>query len=460
MTVAKYAALMAPLHLVDAVQIDDAVRPGAVAAIIDKNLQMSTAGLKSYFFAGWEPSLVDLLVVAAVVEFCDMVHRRPALGWARRFDVLVAVHNPELWRQPEVQEALAGAAGFLTGDLWTFRFVKRQRSADPVPQQPLNLGSSARIIMPYSDGLDSRAVASLVADQEGDGLVRVRLGAKGADLKARSRRRQPFTVVPYEVRVSRTQRRESSGRSRGFKFAVVTGIAAHLARVDRIVVTESGQGVLGPVLTVTGHAYPDYRVHPAFSRTIERLFMALLGRSARYVYPRLWSTKGETIAAAVALPSGLDLAETRSCWQQSRQVAVDGRRRQCGVCAACLLRRMSMHRAGLNEPETTYVWTNLSAPTMREGAAEGFTLFTKALEEYVVAGVLHLDHLAALAGSRLHAQSKRRVARELAAAEGADEGMTMERLEDLLSRHRDEWRSFLVMLGPHSFVARLASLAP
>jgi hypothetical protein len=451
---------MAAPHLVDAVQVGDAVRPGALSAIIDKNLRMSTAGLKSYFFAGWEPLLVDLLLVAAVVEFCDVVHRRPARGWARRFDVLVAVHDPELWRQPEVLAALADAAGFLTGDLWTFGFQKRQRPADPVPQQPLDLGSSARVIMPYSDGLDSRAVAALVEHHEGGGLVRVRLGDKGADLKARSRRRQPFTAVPYGVRVSRSERRESSARSRGFKFAVVTGIAAHLARVQRIVVTESGQGALGPVLAVTGHAYPDYRVHPSFSRRIERLFTVLLGRSARYEYPRLWNTKGETLAAAAALPSGFDWAETRSCWQQSRQVAVDGRRRQCGVCGACLLRRMSMHRAGLDEPAATFVWPNLSAPTMREGAAEGFTLLTKALEEYAVAGVLHLDHLAALAGSRLHAQSKRRVARELAAAEGADERMTVDLLEDLLHRHRDEWRSFLAMLGPRSFVTQLASVTP
>jgi hypothetical protein len=121
---------------------------------------------------------------------------------------------------------------------------------------------------------------------------------------------------------------------------------------------------------------------------------------------------------------------------------------------------MSMHRAGLDEPAATYVWSNLSAPTMREGAAEGFKLFTKALEEYAVAGVLHLDHLAALAGSRLHARSKQRVARELAAAEGADERMIVDLLEDLLHRHRDEWRSFLEKLGPQSFITRLASVTP
>lgn len=455
-----YAAGPDSPSIVDVVIRGDQVRPGSYPAYIDENLKLSTSGLESYFFAQWQPILVDLLVVAAAVEFCDVVHRRPAHGWSRSFDLSISVHDPHIWNASSVINALSDAAGFLTGDVWTFRFVKRSKPATPVRQQSLELGALAKVIMPYSDGLDSRAVAALVASDEGGGLVRVRLGAKGSDLRSRSQRRRPFTAVPYEVRVPGPERRESSARSRGFKFAVVTGIAAHLANVSRIIVTESGQGALGPVLAVTGHAYPDYRVHPALSRRMERLFDALLGRSARYEYPRIWSTKGETLAAAASLPSGFDWPDTRSCWQQSRQVAVDGSRRQCGICAACLLRRMSMHHAKLNEPPETYVWSELSTSTMREGAAVGFTLFTKALEEYAIAGVLHLDHLAALPGSEPHSRSKRRVVRDIAIAFEEDEGSVPAKLESLLVRHRAEWLSFLTSLGPKSFIRRLASVTP
>ena len=453
-----YAADTDRSSFVDVVIRGDQVRPGAIPAYIDENLRLSTAGLESYFFAQWQPILVDLLVVAAAVEFCDVVHRRPAHGWSRRFDLSISVHEPHIWNALDVIDALSDAAGFLTGDVWNFRFVKRSQPATPVRQQSLELEALARIIMPYSDGLDSRAVAALVASDEGGGLVRVRLGAKGADLKSRSQRRRPFTAVPYEVRVPGPERRESSARSRGFKFAVVTGIAAHLANVSRIVVTESGQGALGPVLAVTGHAYPDYRVHPALSRRMERLFKALLGRSARYEYPRLWSTKGETLSAAASLPNGFDWSDTRSCWQQSRQVAVDGSRRQCGICAACLLRRMSLHHAGLSDPPETYVWNDLSAATMREGAATGFALFTKAQEEYAIAGVLHLDHLAALSGSESHSRSKRRVVRDIAIALEEDEQSVASKLESLLERHRAEWLSFLASLGSKSFIRRFASV--
>jgi 7-cyano-7-deazaguanine synthase in queuosine biosynthesis len=455
-----YAADADSPSYIDVVMRGDQVRPGAAPAYIGETLKLSTTGLESYFFAQWQPILFDLLVVAAAIEFCDVVHRRPAHGWSRRFDLCIAVHDAQAWNKSSIIDALSDAAGFLTGDLWSFSFSKRSQPAVPVREQSLQLGASAKVIMPYSDGLDSRAVAALIAATDGGGLVRVRLGAKGSDPKSRAQRRQPFTAVPYKVSVPRAERRESSARSRGFKFAVVTGIAAHLANVSRIIVTESGQGALGPVLAVTGHAYPDYRVHPAFSRKMERLFEALLGRSAGYEYPRLWSTKGETLAAAASLPGGFAWSDTRSCWQQSRQAAVDGRRRQCGICAACLLRRMSMYTAGLSEAPETYVWNDLSAPTFREAAAAGFSLFTKALEQYAIAGVLHLDHLAALAESELHVRSKRRVVREVAAALHEGEHSVAAKLESMLLRHRVEWLSFLNSLGSKSFIGRLASVSP
>lgn len=444
--------------VVDALEEGRPSRDGALAAVIGRDLKLSITGLKSYFYADWQPVLVDLLVVAAVAEYCDVVAHRPAWGWARAFDVQVAVHDPARWNAPLVREALQDALGFLTGDRWTFSFTAR---AAPVPQvrQMLDLGHPAKTIIPYSNGLDSLAVAALTSEAQPSDLVRVRLGAALADQKSHNRRRQAFASVPYEVRVVKGRRKESSARSRGFKFAVITGIAAVLAKADKIVVTESGQGALGPVLTVSGQAYPDYRVHPAFTMRVERLFATLLGHSAHYDFPRLWSTKGETIAQAARV-APQPWAETRSCWQQSRQVGMGGKQRQCGVCAACLLRRMSLQAAGVVEPADAYVWENLGASDFRSGAAPGFKLVTAALEQYAIAGVLHLDHLAALPDSPLHRRLIRRSAREVGDALGESLEDTEMKLLSMLERHRDEWRNFLARLGPDSFVTKLSSVVP
>jgi len=444
---------------VDVVDHELRVREGAELAALGDAIRLSTEGLETYFFSKWRPELFDLLVVAAAAEYCDAAKARSTVSWSRIFDVRVAVHDVQLWSSPAVKSALEDALTFLTGDTWIFSFVARRQSAESIRQATLELPAGAKIIMPYSDGLDSRAVHAITAQAaDGAGLVRVRLGSVGVDEPQRERRRAAFTLVPYKVQVP--QRKESSARSRGFKFAVVTGVAAQIAGVARIVVTESGQGAFGPMMAVSGQIYPDYRVHPLFTTRVERLFDELVGSTARYDYPRLWSTKGETLAEAAALPNPPSWSDTRSCWQQSRHASVDGRRRQCGICAACMLRRMSMFTAGLAESADAYIWENLSASTFEAGVAAGFTGITDSMREHAIAGVLHMDHLADLATASSAVRAVRRIARETAEVLHEDPVEIEGRLRSLLARHAAEWRRFLGALAPESFVRGLSAVQP
>lgn len=447
-------------HRVDAIEIGEAPRDGARLATLGQTITLSIEGLKDFFFADWRPELIDLLVIAAAVEYCDLSVRRPSWGWARSFDLLVAVHEDEQWSAAPVRGALEEALAFLTGDRWRLSFTKRHDAVVKVTPRRFVFDTPDKVIMPYSDGLDSRAVAALVEEKEKGGLVRVRLGSKGVDSARIPRKKRRFAVVPFEVKLDKRQRVESSARSRGFKFAVITGIAAQLAPVDRIIVTESGQGALGPILASSGQSYPDYRVHPAFTRRIERLFEALTNKAPSYEYPRIWNTKGETLAAATALPKPPTWHDTRSCWQDSRRVSFDGARRQCGICAACMLRRMSIHRAGIDEPSSGYIWEDLGAAEMEDGAVAGFSGMSSAFRDYAFAGILHLDHLAALSRSELHRRTVRRVARETAEALGIEMAEGEREIMELLERHRAEWLDFLVSLSSRSFVARVAMVSP
>jgi hypothetical protein len=212
------------------------------------------------------------------------------------------------------------------------------------------------------------------------------------------------------------------------------------------------------MLAVSGQAYPDYRVHPNFSRRMERLFKALTGKAPWYEYPRLWHTKGETLRESASLKAAPTWTDTRSCWQQSRQSSVGHHRRQCGVCAACMLRRMSMFAAGIDEPPETYIWERLSAMDFEEGAAQGFVHITPAMRHYAIAGVLHMDHLADLAESPAHARTIHRAARDTAEALERDSVSVEQQLHSLLERHAAEWRAFRRALGPSSFVSKLASV--
>ena len=225
----------------------------------------------------------------------------------------------------------------------------------------------------------------------------------------------------------------------------------------RIVLPESGQGALGPALVPVGPTHADLRSHPSFTDRMETFVSALFGHAVCYEFPRLWRTKGETLAEFLeACPEDVKWVATRSCWQGARHVSVSGRRRQCGICAACLLRRMSVHAAGRSEAPESYVWEDLSADRFEDGAACAFSNRKPrgALHEYAIAGVLHLDHLANLRQSAEDAGPLRKQVFLLSRSLGLDERETEDRLERMLRRHEEEWRSFVESLGPRSFVAQ------
>jgi hypothetical protein len=423
---------------------------------IGSNVAFETESLESYFFSTWEPVAYDALLVAAAVEFADRTVRRTAYVWERQIELRVPVHDVLHWSGRAVAATLHDALGFLTGDRWHVTFYERTHAADRPQQVTLNLPSGVSAVIPYSNGLDSCAVAGLMARELGSSLVRIRLGSVSSDGEDHDRERQPFTAVPYKVRADGTAFVESSARSRGFKFALISGLAAYLAHAQRIIVPESGQGALGPSLVPVGQAYEDYRSHPLFTTRMEAFLTALLGTKARFEFPRLWQTKGETLRQFVDESGDGKWAATWSCWRQNRHVSVDGRRRQCGVCAACMLRRMSVHGAGLSEPAERYVWTDLSARTFEAGAAASYRekdKITRASREYAIAGALHLDHMASLP-----TDATARSALDLAAAQlGLTLNLTRDsarsKLKRLLEQHRTEWEDFMGSLGPDSFVA-------
>jgi 7-cyano-7-deazaguanine synthase in queuosine biosynthesis len=442
-----------PSERVDVVERDESARDGRLTCEIGKHIVLDTDLLASYFLTKWEPIIFDALLVAAGVEFCDKVKRRPKLGWGRTFELRVPVSDPERWKSPEVHKALTDAVQFLTGDVWDLTFVKRRKVLE-TPQETLQLSLNGDLaILPFSEGLDSRAVAGLMAEKWGDRLIRVRLGTKTHDRpKTPGGRPQPFTTIPYEVKSVGHSFPESSARSRGFKFAMLSGIAAYLSKARTIFVPESGQGALAPALIPVGQAYGDYRNHPLFTGRMAVLLEALFEHKVQFEFPRLWFTKGETLAAYLNANSNAEWSKTRSCWQDNRHASVDGKRRQCGICAACMLRRLSVYSAGLTEKRETYIWENLKAHTFEDGAAAGLKKIDRAQRQYAIAGTLHLDHLANLKESPIHASTIRLNASQLAKALGLPEHLARNKLDRLLDNHASEWKAYMSSLGSKSFV--------
>jgi hypothetical protein len=453
------ASLLAtPSIAVEVMESSARGRRGHVRCQIGEHVTFSTEGLETYCFANWEPVVYDALLVAAAVEFADRIQHRSALKWDRKLQLRIPVHDPDRWNDRTVSAALHDALNFLTGDQWQISFRKRAKPVDGVQQQRFELPAGITTVIPFSDGLDSRAVAGLMAKELGDKLILIRLGSKGSDVRPSRRYRYPFTSVPYHVTPGAGRFIESSARSRGFKFALICGLAAYLAKADQIIVSESGQGSLGPALVTVGQAYEDYRSHPLFTNRMEKLLAAILSHEVNFQFPRIWHSKAETLAKFVAECESSGWAATLSCWQQNRQVSVEKKRRQCGICAACMLRRMSIHAARLTESKETYVWENLTASTFEQGAAPSFPRqkITGKMKQYAIAGALHLDHLAELRTSPANARTLDLNIFQLSRSLGLPEQDVQQRLNRLLIQHEMEWKDFVHSLGQNSFVANWA----
>lgn len=313
-------------------------------AEIDEQILFDTEVLDALAVGGCQPVHYDLLLLCAAVEFADRRWKRPQ-SWSRTLYVTVPVIKLEIWQSPEVKTSLERALKYLTGDSWHFDFVQASNLTPcEFRQLKLHFDDLKTFAIAYSEGLDSRAVSALSGDKSEALCIRVankQHQAQSGD--------SFFTQIPFKVKNGNG--RESSFRSRSFQFAAVTAIAAHIRSVKRIVVPESGQGALGPAILPLYGVYADYRNYPAFFRKMEQFIKEVLGYEVQFEQPRLWSTKGQTVLDFLKLPEKRveHLTNTRSCWQTRHVVNVNGRRLQCGLCAACLLRRLSLHTAGIQE---------------------------------------------------------------------------------------------------------------
>ena len=436
----------------------DVVEPGCharkkrIPLDLSRDVKFSTAALETYAFAQWKSVIYDAMVVAAAIEYGDRIVKRYPQGWSRRISLQIPVHDPSHWSAHDVSGALHDTIRFLTGDHWSINFIQRSRDAPSPSQRYLSLPVKTKAVIPYSDGMDSRAVAGIVGASLGDKLVRVRVGSKKWDNPRNDNGWEPFTMVPYKVHFKKSNK-ESSVRSRGFKFALIGAIAAYLTDADEIVIPESGQGAIGPALVTVGHTHPDYRSHPLFTIRMQRFVEALLEKRLSYVFPRIWSTKGETLREFVSLPGDRNWDGTKSCWRDNRSSSVNGKYRQCGVCAACMLRRVAVHAADLTEPADTYVAVNMGATTLEGALDPGFKGMNRAFREYAIAGFLHLNHLAEM--SKEDSLVTRHAAL-IAPALGLSNEKSREQLTALLMRHAQEWKNYMDSLGQDSFVTRWA----
>jgi len=433
---------------------------GSIACVVGRELQVDPDVLANYCFNDLTPLAFDLALVASAVAFTDrIVPRTLSTGWVRQLRLSLPVSS-ERWRRLDVRNRLLDTLHLLTGDSWDIRFRFVKSASRKSAQSVLQFQHPNAVAMPYSDGLDSFAVARLFQhsqDAAGQTLILVTTGAR-TDVDQGHAKGRVRVAVPFQFSEARSgiRLREPSYRSRAFVYGALAGLAVNLAGGTRVLIPESGQSSLGPALCPVGGEALDLRSHPRFTKALADFLSCLLEAPIAFEHPHLWSTKGETLAGLSSRGLADRWQRTRSCPRSTRHVRLRGMKVHCGVCAACLLRRQSLLRAGLCDLEP-YQWPLLNAPTLAEAAAESARPTNEDDFRHAACGALCMNDLANIANEP-DELSLRQAVSDMPTNFGTREQL-MQNLRRLVGAHHTEWCAFVAAQGDRSYLHKVIGRA-
>jgi len=396
--------------------------------------------------------ILDLLRIAASVYFLDRLIRRDRKhgpeSWARTISYSLEVREPEFWMSPPVHRLLQETLSFLSGDRWglTFsRFTDDERNALEW-QRPLDseyLGGLRRVCL-YSGGLDSAAglarqivgfpnVATLAVTVQ----HRTDLGRKAGDqLRVLSQSLKADcipVVVPFEMPAPKTLVRseEKSQRSRAFLFAATGAAVAAALGLQQLEMYESGLGAINvPLLVGMEGSQATRGSHPTFLRLMSELLTHVVGHDFHVVLPFAGMTKGELVGGLASEELRKLAASTVSCAHFPVRVEQGDHWRSCGLCPACIFRRVALHAAGIEEASDRYQH-DLFDPRCSQLPAKKL--------RYLTAYLLQIDSLRDLDDSRLPPL----IARHLAWTDVIHPGESPHSYVEMFRRYRSEWYGFL-----------------
>ena len=322
------------------------------------------------------PRLLDLLRIASTVFFTDRIVKRDRRNgpssWPRTISLTLEVADPNFWSDRNITQQLSEVLQFVSGDRWTIRFSRpaSEHALGIEWQRPLAstfFPSNPRLCL-YSGGLDSAAgLAHQLSLPDDKPIVPITVRHR-SDLgnKVRNQLRSfsrllghelHSVVVPFEMSSPSklAQSEETSQRSRAFLFIAVGAAVADAYQVSRLEMYESGVGAINaPLLAGMEGLQATRGSHPHFLYLMSKFVSQISGRTLQVVLPFLGITKGELVAS-LSRPELYEIANaTCSCPSFPIRVHKAGLQQSCGVCAACLFRRLAMYSAGIEEDTKNY----------------------------------------------------------------------------------------------------------
>ena len=286
----------------------------------------------------------------------DLAHRR------RKIRLRIAVLDLPFWESTDTQKALQDALWILTEDDWQFKFSKRETPLTPCAQDFLLANpiiKPVRVAL-FSGGLDSFAGVAYQLQMPGlnhvfvSGVTHGRMGdGQRQQMSSLLRNNNGKNVRHLQIwhrlkeKKIRDNTLEGSQRSRAFMHITLGAIAALHVGANELYMYENGFGALNLPFDATQIGIETSKAaNPIFHRATEKFIEQVSGRPFKIVNPFLFLTKAQALRQAHVDEFGSSLAETFSCdrfpdWREGRP--------QCGTCASCILRRLSIEAANMDD---------------------------------------------------------------------------------------------------------------
>jgi len=351
---------------------------------------VGTVGAQAYDAAtrlSLQPSraAMDLLSIAMAVTAADtfILRADEPDGWRRTYEMHLPLSEPERWIP--LKAHLEATLRFLSSDIWHFEFTCGGMDPPPISEiksrnRVVNLARVDCVSL-FSGGLDS-AIGALDLIAKGVRPLLVSHASKGdadkqdivANLLPSACERMSVNSYPTWAGAD-----DDSQRTRSFQFLALGALAAEaVARYRRVpkadlFVCENGLIALNPPLTPRRMGSHSTRTaHPHFLGSVQALLNGA-GIPVTVSNPYRFATKGEMAIPHAASGTFSKFAtETVSCGKWKR------RDQQCGRCVPCLIRRASLHAAGVPDG-TDYQYPDLQIVMSDEGGRDDLIAVQAAL---------------------------------------------------------------------------------
>lgn len=330
----------------------------------DKHLQIAHIGNKVLdsvrrLGVGLNNQVMDFLTIAMAVTAADtfVLRKDTANGWCRSFSITLPLCQPDIWHTNKAH--LEQILHFLSGDIWQFNF----QADGKLPPQPYTPNGRTNLVdlrnkdcvCLFSGGLDS-AIGAIDLLEQGYSPVLVSHSYKGDKSRQQAIIQQlnqnryanfsQFNAIA-QPHLNNGGTAEITMRTRTLNFLAFAVVSAYalqevIQKEIDIFVPENGViSINAPLTSLRVGTLSTRTTHPYFIQEIQKLFTAV-NIPFTLKNPYQFKTKGQMIAECKNLPLLRQIIpDTVSCshWKRKNQ--------QCGVCVPCLIRRASLHYAGV-----------------------------------------------------------------------------------------------------------------